>query len=62
MVDRPRDEPVVLVCESGSRSAIGASLLAAAGFRDVANLVGGMVAWREAQLPLELDSPVRSGA
>jgi hydroxyacylglutathione hydrolase len=56
--DRPRNQPVVLLCESGSRSAIGASLLTAAGFTDVANLTGGMAAWRREGLPVEVDQVV----
>lgn len=44
----PRDRPLVLHCESGSRSAIGASLLEAHGFENVRNLAGGIVAWERA--------------
>jgi hydroxyacylglutathione hydrolase len=58
MADRPRDQSIVLVCESGSRSAIGASLLTAAGFSDVTNLTGGIAAWRREGLPLEADTVV----
>ncbi len=62
MADKPRTQSVVLVCESGSRSAIGASLLAAAGFEDVTNLTGGIVAWRRDGLPLEVDTVVFANA
>ena len=48
----PRDQPLVLQCGSGSRSAIGASVLQAAGFTDVANMKGGIDGWREAGLPV----------
>jgi sulfur dioxygenase len=47
----PRDKPVVVVCQTGRRSAMGASILAAAGVTRVANLAGGMVRWRELGLP-----------
>jgi hydroxyacylglutathione hydrolase len=47
--------PIVTMCGSGSRSAIAASLLQAAGFVDVANLKGGIEAWREAGLEIEVD-------
>ena len=40
--------PVVTVCRSGTRSAQAAVLLAKAGLGDVANLAGGMLAWRAA--------------
>lgn len=62
MADKPRSQSVVLVCETGSRSAIGASLLAAAGFDDVTNLTGGIVAWRRDGLPLEVDTVVFANA
>lgn len=55
LADKPRAQPMILLCESGSRSAIGGSLLAAAGFTDVANLAGGAVAWRREGLPMEVD-------
>jgi sulfur dioxygenase len=41
-----RDRPVVAVCRSGARSAQAVVLLQKAGFRNVANLAGGMLRWR----------------
>jgi glyoxylase-like metal-dependent hydrolase (beta-lactamase superfamily II)/rhodanese-related sulfurtransferase len=41
-----RERPVVTVCRAGSRSANAAALLQQAGFKDVANLAGGMLRWR----------------
>ena len=38
--------PVVNVCRSGARSAQAVAILQRAGFRDVANLAGGMLRWR----------------
>ena len=40
------DQPVVAVCRSGARSAQATVLLQKAGFRQVANLAGGMLRWR----------------
>jgi len=62
LTDKPRSQSVVLLCESGSRSAIGASLLTAAGFTDVTNLTGGITAWRREGLPLEVDTVVFASA
>ena len=45
---------VVVVCRSGSRSALATEWLAAAGF-DASNLVGGMQEWAHAGLPVETD-------
>ena len=43
----PADKPVVVVCQTGSRSGLGATILEKAGLDRVANLAGGMVRWRE---------------
>lgn len=43
-----KEDPMVLYCQSGSRSAIGASVLHAHGFRNVTHLAGGYSAWRAA--------------
>jgi hydroxyacylglutathione hydrolase len=51
--DVPKTTPLVMYCDAGSRSAIAASLLQAAGFTDVANMKGGIDAWREAGLAVE---------
>jgi glyoxylase-like metal-dependent hydrolase (beta-lactamase superfamily II)/rhodanese-related sulfurtransferase len=40
--------PVVAYCASGYRSLVAASVLRAAGFHDVADLMGGYGAWQEA--------------
>ena len=49
-----RDRPVVFYCRTGSRSAMATQAFAQAGF-DAHNLVGGLVAWSQAGLPLEPD-------
>jgi hydroxyacylglutathione hydrolase len=45
LAELPRSKPIVLQCQSGSRSAIAASLLRARGFDPVLNLTGGISAW-----------------
>jgi glyoxylase-like metal-dependent hydrolase (beta-lactamase superfamily II)/rhodanese-related sulfurtransferase len=45
-----RELPVVAYCASGYRSVMAASRLAAAGFRDVSDLLGGYGAWQGAGL------------
>jgi len=51
----PRDKPVAVVCGSGYRASIAASLLKRAGYEQVANVIGGMTAWRGAELPTITD-------
>ncbi len=47
----PRHQPVATMCEGGARSALAASLLERAGINGVANVVGGMAAWRSLASP-----------
>jgi hydroxyacylglutathione hydrolase len=46
--DVPKTGPLVVTCAGGYRSMMAASLLRAAGWRDVSDLEGGMAAWQEA--------------
>jgi hydroxyacylglutathione hydrolase len=48
--DVPRDRPLVVMCGSGYRSTIAASVLERAGLSAVTNLTGGMKAWNDAGL------------
>jgi hydroxyacylglutathione hydrolase len=48
----PRDRPVVLHCQGGTRSVIAASVLQAHGVTNVIDMKGGYAAWREAGLPV----------
>lgn len=41
----PQDQQIVVNCRSGARSAIGVSVLQAAGRKDVINLEGGFTGW-----------------
>ncbi|MEZ4232188.1 MAG: MBL fold metallo-hydrolase [Polyangiaceae bacterium] len=43
--DWPREQPLLMVCRSGRRSAMAAEQLLAMGFQQVANLEGGMLAY-----------------
>lgn len=51
--DVPRDRPVVCVCPAGARSAVAAGILEKAGVPEVANLRGGLLAWRSLGLPVD---------
>ena len=46
-----------VICGSGYRSALAASLLQQQGFQGIVNVAGGMTAWREAGLPVGPESP-----
>jgi len=46
-----RSKLLVVHCKGGYRSSIATSILRRAGFRDIANLIGGFDAWKTAGLP-----------
>jgi rhodanese-related sulfurtransferase len=48
----PKDEPVYVFCRSGNRSLQAAQALVAAGYLDVRNVDGGILAWNAAGLPV----------
>lgn len=47
-----RHGEIVVVCRSGARSTSAAMLLVQAGFDHVANMTGGMLAYKAAALPI----------
>lgn len=47
-----KEAPTVTVCRSGGRSAQAVAILEKQGFTKVANLAGGMLAWRQHALPV----------
>lgn len=50
----PRDGTVILYCRSGQRSAQAVqALVNQAGFDNVLNMTGGIIAWAKAELPIE---------
>ncbi|MEA5441807.1 rhodanese-like domain-containing protein [Cyanobium gracile] len=51
--DIPSDRPLVVVCHSGSRSALATQQLLKAGRQQVANLRGGLSRWAAEGYPLE---------
>ncbi len=54
VAELPRDgTPIAVVCGTGYRSTVAASILERAGFPEVVNITGGMAAWRQSGLPTE---------
>ena len=48
-----KDEPIVLYCGGGYRSALAADNLQRMGYTNVVSMDGGIRAWREAEYPIE---------
>lgn len=53
LTELPHDRPIVVQCQSGMRSGVGAATLDAFGFDDVHTLAGGFAAWEEEAQPVE---------
>ena len=51
LTELDRGKLLVVHCKGGYRSSIATSILRRAGFRDIANLIGGFDAWKAADLP-----------
>ncbi len=47
------ETPLALFCRSGNRSGQAAAALARAGYSNIANIKGGVIAWHQAGLALE---------
>lgn len=52
-LEKYKTRPIIAACRSGSRSAQACSLLKKAGFENIYNLKGGIMAWQHASLPLD---------
>ncbi len=52
VLSKYKGKPIVISCRSGSQSAAACQILRKAGFEDVFNLKGGVMAWENANLPL----------
>jgi len=52
-LEKFKAKPVIVACRSGHRSSGACGILTQNGFADVYNLAGGMIAWEQANLPVE---------
>ena len=50
----PKDAPIFVYCTKAKRSEKAATILRKEGFKNVYQLSGGLDAWREAKMPIEL--------
>lgn len=58
-LDKLKDKPVILNCQTGSRSASACDILRKAGFTQVHNLEGGIAAWEQAGMPVSRNKKKR---
>ncbi len=48
----PKDKPLYVICRSGNRSMTASEILEKAGFKDIRNVQGGILAWQRAGYPV----------
>ncbi len=53
----PKGQPLLMICQTGARSAQATAYLLANGWPDVTNVEGGTVAWLRAGLPARRGAP-----
>ena len=58
--DVPKDRPILVMCQSGSRSTSVTSYLLQQGWQDVGNVAGGIDGWQRLGLPVK-HGPVDRG-
>ncbi len=55
-LDKFKDSPLIVVCQTGARSSVACKKLEKLGFTKAQNLAGGISAWRTAGMPLKKGS------
>lgn len=49
----PKDRDLLVFCRSGQRSALATDMLQKNGYSRAVNVTGGIIAWHQAQLPID---------
>ncbi|MGC9457569.1 MAG: rhodanese-like domain-containing protein [Halothiobacillaceae bacterium] len=52
-IEKYREKPVLVYCRSGNRSVTASNILVSAGFTDVSNMLGGILAWENENYPVK---------
>ena len=61
VIKKYKNDEIISICHSGSRSMMAAQILARAGFTDIRNLTGGMMVWHRKGYKSELEEPRMTG-
>lgn len=52
-IEKYKDSPILVLCQTGARSAPACKQLYKLGYRQVINLIGGLQAWEDQKLPID---------
>ena len=59
---KTKEVPLIVLCQAGARAGAAATVLKAAGYKEVFVLEGGVNAWKEAGMPLKKSSADQAAA
>lgn len=55
-LEKYKQQPIIVVCQTGNRASSGCKTLMRTGFEQVFNIVGGMQSWEDSKLPVKSTS------
>jgi rhodanese-related sulfurtransferase len=55
-LEQYKNQPIIVVCQSGTRSVPACKTLTKADFEQVFNIIGGMQSWEDNKLPMQITS------
>ncbi|WP_347987964.1 rhodanese-like domain-containing protein [Methylomonas sp. AM2-LC] len=58
-LEKFKNSPLIVVCQTGARSVTGCKTLSKAGFVQVFNLLGGMQSWEDNKFPIKNSSKIK---
>lgn len=58
-LEKHKNQPLIVVCQTGARSVSACKILTKAGFEQVFNLNGGMQSWEDNKLPIKISNKTK---
>ncbi|MCF6249780.1 MAG: rhodanese-like domain-containing protein [Methylococcaceae bacterium] len=55
-LEQYKKQPIIVVCQTGTRSVPACKTLTKANFKQVFNIIGGMQSWEDNKLPIQITS------
>ena len=55
-LNHAKDKPIIVVCQTGTRSTPACKILTQNGFQNVLSMIGGMQSWEENKLPIKVSA------
>lgn len=59
-LEKHKNHPVIVTCQTGARSVPASKTLTKAGFTQVFNMLGGMQSWEDNKLPIKVSNKIKT--